>query len=80
MSNEMPPVELLMNEEERKKANEDLMVYLQGTLADSRREVVKLQNKLASTYWIVVILSIIMFILGIVLLSVPVVAAFRGVR
>ncbi len=78
MNNETSENELLMKEEERKRANETLVKYLEDTLNIAKGEVVELENKLAYTYWVIVVLSIIMFIVGIVLISVPAVAAFRG--
>ena len=68
----------LMSEEERKGANQWLVEYLQGTLDNASHEVGELRTKLAFTYWVMIGLSIIMFFAGIVLLSVPAVAAYRG--
>ena len=66
------------SEEERKDANQWLIKYLQSTLDNASREVGELRTKLAFTYWVVIGLSIVMFFAGIVLLSVPAVAAYRG--
>ena len=69
---------LPVGEENRKKANEETIEHLQNTLDDGRRELRGLRKKLSATYIVIVILSIIMFSVGVVLLSVPVLAAFRG--
>ncbi len=69
---------LSMNEEERVKANKDIVKHLQDTMRDGRRELGGLRARLSLTYGVIVILSIIMFFLGVVLLSVPIVAAFGG--
>ncbi len=37
-----------------------------------------LRMRLALTYWVIIILSVIMFALGIILLSVPAIMAFQG--
>ena len=68
----------LMSEEDRSKANKALIQYLEQRLTDGRRGVIGLRRKLSSTYVIIVILSIVMFAVGIILLAVPVVAAFSG--
>lgn len=78
MPNAEPQVESSISEDERKKANKDLMLFLQNTMKGGRREVDGLRKKLGYTYWLLVVLSIFMFGLGIALLSVPVFAAFRG--
>jgi hypothetical protein len=67
-----------MDEEAREKANRQIVMHLQNTLNDGRQELGGLRRKLSATYAIIVVLSIVMFILGIVLLSVPLVAAYGG--
>jgi hypothetical protein len=42
----------------------------------SRKDLRKLRRKLSETYWIVIVLSVIMFLIGIALLSAPIFAAF----
>jgi len=69
---------LSMSEEDRVKANKIIVMHLQDTMRDGRKELAGLRVKLAFTYVVIVVLSIIMFFLGVVLLSVPVVAAFGG--
>jgi hypothetical protein len=47
-------------------------------LNDGSREVTKLRSKLAVTYWILICLSVVMFVVGVALISIPAWAAFRG--
>ena len=68
----------LLEHEQRKKANQKSFENLHVVMRDSRRELNMLRMRLAMTYWIVVILSVIMFALGVVLLSVPAVMALQG--
>lgn len=67
-----------MTVEERKRANDFIVRHLQGTMTDGRGELGGLRRKLSATYWVIIILSVIMFALGIALLTVPAAAAFRG--
>lgn len=62
--------------EQRKKANEFIVRHLQGSMIDGKIDLKTLRRKLAVTYWVIVILSIIMFAIGIILLSVPFYAAY----
>ncbi len=78
MSDKTPDTSVMMTAEERKKANDFIVKHLQGTMIDGRGELGGLRRKLSATYWVIILLSVVMFALGIVLLSVPVVAAFRG--
>jgi len=68
----------LVHEEKSKRSNQWLVVYLHTILDDSRKDVNHLRAKLAITYWIVVLLSITMFALGIALLGAPAIAAYKG--
>jgi len=68
----------LVREETSKRSNQWLVFYLHTILEDSRKDVNHLRTKLAITYWIVVLLSIIMFALGIALLGAPAIAAYKG--
>ena len=74
MINEVP----MMNEEDRLKANNNLFRHLEKTICDGRNEIIDIHNKLSYTYWLLVFLSIIMFIVGLILLSVPAYTAFIG--
>jgi hypothetical protein len=69
---------VLPDHEQRKKANQKSFDNLYAVMRDSRRELTLLRMRLALTYWVVVILSVIMFALGIVLLSVPVLLMLQG--
>ncbi len=62
---------LLLDAEQRKKANEFIVKHLQNSMLEGKTEINNLRFKLSTTYWVIVILSIIMFILGTLLLSVP---------
>ncbi len=77
MSAVVTPI-VLPDHEQRKKANQKSFENLHTVMRDSRRELNMLRVRLALTYWIVVALSMIMFMLGIVLLSVPAVLALEG--
>ncbi len=68
----------LMTLDERREANKFLVKHLQAGFTDCRKELLELRDKLSITYWVIVVLSVVMFILGIVLLSVPVVSALTG--
>lgn len=67
-----------MDSDQRKRANEFIIKHLQGSMSDGKADLKNLRRKLAVTYWVIVILSVVMFLLGVVLLSVPVFAAFDG--
>ena len=76
MENDENEKMVMMNNEERKKANEFIIRCLQKTMNAGRGELGRLNLKLSATYWIIILLSIIMFLMGIVLLCVPLMAAF----
>ncbi len=78
MGNTTSGTELSMTEDERIKANQFIVSHLHATMKDGRRELGGLRGKLSFTFVVIVVLSIIMFILGIVLLSVPFIHAFAG--
>ncbi len=71
-------IELVVSSQERKKANEWLVDYLQTGLSAGSKEVKGLRLKLSITYGILVVLSVIMFLVGVVLLSVPIATALQG--
>jgi len=60
------------------KANQKIIDYLEGVQTRNEREVTKLRKKLTASYWISVTLTVIMFVVGLVLMSVPFLASFRG--
>ena len=59
------------DQESRRKANAQSLENLQGVTRDGRAELNNLRGRLSLTYWIVVVLSVIMFAVGVLLLSVP---------
>jgi hypothetical protein len=77
MSAVVTPI-VLPDHEQRKKANQKSFENLFAVMRDGRRELTLLRMRLALTYWVVVILSVIMFVLGSVLLSVPVLLMLQG--
>jgi hypothetical protein len=73
------PVDIkIMSEDEQKNANKEVIEYLQKSMMEGKGELSGLRRQLSSTYWIIIVLYIAMFVVGLVLISVPVVAAFRG--
>ena len=58
--------------------NKDLADQLQATLGENKKDIKRLRRKLTITFWVIIVLSIIIFALGILLLSVPVISAFNG--
>ena len=63
---------------DRNAENQKLLAYLYETLDSGKAEVGMLHRKLAYSYWISVGLSILMFLFGLILLSVPVMAVVWG--
>jgi len=78
------PVNISMNATEEKssqfvkEANRKIIGHVEELRNRSEQEIDKLRRKITISYWISVTLSIVMFIAGLVLLSVPLVAPFRG--
>lgn len=68
----------MVSEDERVKANEFIIRFLQNVMNEGNNELIKLRIKLSVTYWVIIFLSIIMFTIGIALISVPAIAAFSG--
>jgi len=68
----------MISVDERMKANEFIVKFLQNIMDDGKVELGRLRRKLSVTYWVIILLSIIMFALGIMLLSIPAIAAFYG--
>ena len=67
----------LVDETEIKKANDFLVQFLQSMMSDGKMELEKLRRKLSFTYWVIIYLSIIMFAAGVILISIPAIAAFQ---
>lgn len=68
---EIPDTAKIMN------ANYIISDNLQGLMDETGEEFRRLRLKLNITYWIIISLAIVMFVLGIVLLLVPLIAAFN---
>ncbi len=77
MPEDKPGTAATMDTDQLKKANEFIIKHLQGTMADGKIDLKGLRRKLAATYWVMVVLSVAMFIVGIVLISVPFFSAFN---
>lgn len=68
----------LVSSQKAEEANSELLDYMHLILTDGRQEVCGLWSKFAWTYRIIVFLSISMFLIGVVLISVPVWTIYRG--
>jgi hypothetical protein len=55
-------------------ANMNLADSLNAIVAENQAELSRLRDKLSYTYWIIIVLSVLMFLVGIALLSIPVLA------
>lgn len=75
MATVMTPA-VLFNQEQCQLANQKSFENLAMVMRDSRRELNIMRLRLALTYWVVIILSVIMFVLGAILLSVPAILTF----
>ncbi len=69
---------VLPDDERRKQANDKGLENLHAVMREGRRELTVLRVRLALTYWLVIILSVIMFVMGIILLSVPALLIVQG--
>ena len=78
MDNNPQQDQKMISEDERVKANEFIIRFLQNVMNEGNNELIKLRIKLSVTYWVIIFLSIIMFTIGIALISVPAIAAFSG--
>lgn len=78
MADEILSREKIISEDERVKANEFIVRFLQNIMDEGNKELGKLRMKLSVTYWVIVFLSVIMFAIGIALISIPAIAAFHG--
>ena len=59
-------------------ANENIAHRLDATTLENKKELARLREKLSFTYWIIIVLSVVMFLVGIILISIPAIAAFMG--
>jgi hypothetical protein len=78
MTNSATGVPVRLTEADIESANTYIVNFLQRTMVDGRKELARLQKKLAITYWVIIALSVVMFAIGIWLLSVPVRTAVQG--
>lgn len=67
----------VIDQKARDDANKWLVDFMQTSLEEGRKEVKTVQQKLKRTYNVIVVLSIIMFAVGIILLLVPVIDGLR---
>jgi hypothetical protein len=79
MNNEKPIARLnIMSDEERIKTNKNLMADSMKTVDETKTSIKHLRGRLSVTYWIMIGLSVMTFLMGMALLSVPIAAAFGG--
>jgi hypothetical protein len=78
MSNSTPPVLQPLTKADLDDKNRNLTNDLQSTLDENKKDIKRLRRKLTITFWVIIVLSTIIFAIGILLISVPVVAAFGG--
>ena len=71
-------IDVFLDPLKRREANEWLIGQLQTAQREGRYDLNRLRWKLAVTYWTIVILSIAMFVVGMLLLSVPFLSALSG--
>ncbi len=69
---------VLPDHEQRQKANQKGFESLHAVMREGHKELRMLRLRLTLTYWVVIILSVIMFALGVILLSVPAILLFQG--
>lgn len=67
-----------MSRDEADKANRDTIEQVKQTTHDCAEQVKKLRSKLSYTYWLIVILSIVLFVIGVVLILTPLVRTSTG--
>jgi hypothetical protein len=70
-SNPAGEAEATLATKEAHQQNKKLADYMFTILADSRQEAIDLRRKLKWTYWIIVALSTLMFLVGLALISAP---------
>lgn len=61
----------VLTEQQASRENKKLAEHMHYILADNRQEAGRLRRKLSLTYWIVVTLSVLMFLVGLALISTP---------
>jgi hypothetical protein len=68
----------VLADKSRRQANNSVNALLQDAIRQGKQGLVDLRRKLSFTYWLILGLSAVIFSLGVVLLSVPVAAAWKG--
>ena len=68
----------LLGEDFIQEANQNIANRLEATTLENKKELARLRDKLSYTYWIIIVLSVIMFLIGIILISIPAFAALNG--
>jgi len=66
-----PPNDQVMSEPEAESANRELVEHMYRILQDGREEANELRSKLKWTYWLIVTLSTLLFLVGLALVSTP---------
>ncbi|MDD4645973.1 MAG: hypothetical protein PHY99_08290 [Bacteroidales bacterium] len=69
-----------VEDEKLRSATESTIDYLQTTMHNGTEELNRLRIKLSLSYWIIIVLSVIMFFVGIALLLIPAMAAFSEIN
>ncbi len=72
------PNEFILNADDAKAKNQDLAKILHVTLEKNAEGIETLRRKLSHSYRFIIVLSVLIFLTGIALLSVPVFSAFSG--
>lgn len=67
----------LTDKERVDRFNQELMEFLQATLETGSKELAGLWNQLTITYWLIVVISVLTFLAGILLVSTPVIVAWK---
>lgn len=69
---------MILDAAEAREKNESLVHQLHLALDENKTDIRKLRRKLTITFWVIIGLSLVTFAVGMLLLSVPVFAAFEG--
>ena len=68
----------MLSDEERSEKNRETIESVQETAKGCAEQVKKLRSKLSISYWVVMLLSVTMFVLGVILLAMPIKTALSG--
>jgi len=72
------PQGAVLTDKGRRPANKSSNAFLNDAVRQGKQGLVDLRRKLSFTYWVILGLSAVMFFLGVIMLSVPVAAAWKG--